>query len=299
MTEHIQKQREVRDFWNTKPCESDWSQSVAGTKEYFLEIEKARYGLQPHIREVLSWIQWENKRVLEIGSGVGTDARQIIRRGGVYTGINVDQGSTDVTRRALTVFGLDGVAQQVSAIDLPFADGAFDIVYSFGVLHHIVEVNKAVAEIERVLKPGGELLIMVYNRSSINFHVEIMFLRKLFRRILMLPGVLPLLAALGLPKPTLEGHRKLYLASGRMSDDEWLSRNTDGPENPYSVVYGSKEIVSLLRGFQIRRHEVRFFDHRHWGIFGAILPRSFIEAIGKRWGWHRIVYAVKRDHTNK
>jgi SAM-dependent methyltransferase len=293
MAVQIEKQREVESFWNAKPCDSDRSRRAVGTKEYFLEIEGTRYGVQTHIPEVLGWLPWEGKRVLEIGTGVGTDARQIIARGAVYNGVNVDQGSTDLTKSAVGVFGLPGTVQQASATDLPFADGAFDVVYSFGVLHHIPDIDLAVVEIKRVLKPGGELLLMVYNRTSINYYLEIMFLRKLFRRILVLPGAVPVLAALGLPRETLEGHRKLCMTAGRMSNQEWLSRNTDGPENPYSRVYGRHEIEATLSGFKILRNEVRFFDYQHWGFVGRALPRGLREAIGRRWGWHRVVHAVK------
>ena len=78
-----------------------------------------------------------------------------------------------------------------------------------------------------------------------------------------------------------------------MSDDEWLSRNTDGPDNPYSKVYGAAETTRLLGAFCINRSEIHFFDHRHWGVVGRMLPGRLIGALGRRWGWHRIVCAQK------
>lgn len=292
-----EKQNEVESFWNAKPCDSDQSQRITGTQEYFLDIERERYALQAHIKGVLAWIQWPGKRVLEVGTGVGTDARSIISFGGMYTGINVDQGSTDLTARALAAFDLPGTVQKINATTLPFPDETFDVVYSFGVLHHIPNVNAAVSEIYRVLKPGGELLVMVYNRSSINYRIEILFLRRVFRRLLMIPGMVTLLSMLGFPKEKMERHKELYQTFGRISDEEWLSRNTDGPDNPYSRVYGSSEIEVVLNKFRIERNEVRFFDYRHWGIVGRLLPNILINALGRRWGWHRIVYATK-DYWN-
>ena len=291
---HIKKQKQVEAFWNAKPCDSDQSGYKRGTREYFLEIENERYEIQSHIHKMLGWLQWSGKKVLEIGTGVGTDARRIISQGGIYTGINVDQGSTDLTSKSLAAFGLPGAVQQASATTLPFADATFDIVYSFGVLHHIPDIEEALLEIHRVLKPGGELLVMLYNRTSINYYVEITFLRRLFRRLLIIPGMIRLLAVLGFPKEKLERHKKLGHSLGRLSADEWLSRNTDGPDNPFSRVYGRKEIELLLRQFKIQRNEVYFFDYRHWGIFGRLLPRFFINVLGKCWGWHRVVYAVKQ-----
>lgn len=286
-------QERVRSYWNGRPCDSELSMHEPLTREFFLDVERQRYGLQPHILEILSWLDWEGKRVLEVGAGIGTDARQIIQRGAIYAGINVDRGSTEATARALRVFSLPGVALERSATELDFPDGMFDIVYSFGVLQHIPEASQAVAEIHRVLKPGGELLAMLYNRTSINYAVEIMFLRKLGLRLLAAPGAIPVLARLGLPRAKLERHRELYLKHGRVSDDEWFSRNTNGPDYPHCRVYDAREAQDLFAAFRIERNEVRFFDHRHWGVLGRLLPGGVRKALGERWGWHRVVRARK------
>ncbi len=286
-------QERVRAYWNGRPCDSDLSDRDRLSREYFLDIERARYELQPHILDVISKIDWSGKRVLEIGAGVGTDARQIIDRGAVYTGINVDRGSTEATSQALRVFSLPGIALERDATSLDFPDGAFDVVYAFGVLHHIPEAGKAVAEIHRVLKPGGELLVMLYNRASINYVVEIMFLRKLGLRILFMPGATGLLQRMGFPREKLDRHKELRRQKGRMSDEEWLSRNTNGPDNPYARVYGADEAAELLAAFRIESNEVYFFDHRHWGALGRLLPRNVRGALARRWGWHRVVHAKK------
>ncbi len=286
-------QARVRKYWGDKPCDSDLSDRDRLSREYFLDIERWRYELQPHILEIISRIDWRGKRVLEIGSGVGTDARNIIGRGGVYTGINVDRGSTEATSQALRVFSLAGAALQCDATSLDFPDSTFDVVYSFGVLHHIPEVEKAVAEIRRVLKPGGELLVMLYNRASINYVVEIMFMRKLGLSVLSVPGAVSLLQRIGFPREKLERHKQLRRQQKRMTDEEWLSRNTDGPDNPYSRVYSAAEAAELLGAFQIIDNKVDFFDHRHWGVLGRVLPRNLRRALGRLWGWHRIVHAKK------
>jgi SAM-dependent methyltransferase len=283
----------VREHWNRQPCDSELSSREPTSRDFYLDVEQQRYALQPHILECLSWIKWRGKRVLEVGAGVGTDARQLIGAGASYVGINVDRGSTEATARALRVFALPGVALQRDARSLDFSDGAFDVVYSFGVLQHIPEVRRAVAEIERVLAPGGELLLMLYNRSSINYVIEIMFLRRLGLRLLAIPGMVGLLARLGLPRAKLERHRQLRRERGRLSAAEWLSCNTNGPDYPYCRVYGAREAEELLAGFEIVRHEVRFFDYRHWGVLGRLLPAWLRRALGRCWGWHRILHVRK------
>ena len=286
-------QERVRAHWDRQPCDSELSARERLSREFFLDVERQRYALQPHILECLSWIDWRGKRVLEVGAGVGTDARRIIGAGALYTGINVDRGSTEATAQALRAFSMPGVALERDARSLDFPDGTFDAVYSFGVLQHIPEAQRAVAEIHRVLKPGGEFLLMLYNRTSINYALEIKFLRKLGLRLLRLPGMIPLLERLGLPRAKLERHRQIYLERGFPSEEEWLSRNTNGPDYPYCRVYDASEARQLLAGFEILRTEIHFFDHRHWGVLGRVMPGFLRGALGRCWGWHRIVHARK------
>jgi SAM-dependent methyltransferase len=238
-------------------------------------------------------VDFKGKEVLEIGTGVGTDARTIVSLGGRYHGINVDAGSSDMTRTALNTFGLQGEVKQASALNIPYPSDHFDVVYSFGVLHHIPEVDKAIKEIYRVLKPGGELVIMLYNKPSINYQVEIRRMRKWGLGVIGLPGMVSVLSKLGLPKAKLQRHLELHKASGKMSDEEWLSRNTDGPDNPYSRVYDEKETAELLRDFKVIRQDVKFFDYRHWGPLGKLTPQGMRRSLGNKWGWHRIAKARK------
>ena len=226
MENTAQLQRQVEAYWDGKPCDSEFSQREKLSREFFLEVERERYRLQSHIAGIIDAIDWRGKRVLEIGTGVGTDARRIVSRGGIYTGVNVDQGSTLATAVALSSFGLPGATQQADATRLPFKAGSFDIVYTFGVLHHIPEVERAVAHVRRVLKPGGQLIAMLYNRTSINYAVEIKVLRKLGARALAVPGILRLASALGFPAQKLERHRELARRASAMSEHEWLEQAT-------------------------------------------------------------------------
>ena len=286
-------QKQVEAYWNAKPCDSEFTAIQGLTPEFFSAVEAERYRLQWHIPRLLDQFSWVGKRVLEIGTGVGTDARALIRRGASYTGINIDAGSTATTSAALETFGLSGQVLQADATRMRFPDASFDFVYSFGVLHHIPDVQAAMREIRRVLKPGGEVLAMLYNRGSINYAVEIRLLRKLGVQLLRFPGCVDLLARVGLPRDKLERHRALAQSASRVSDEEWLARNTDGPDNPYSNVYDEEETAVLFAGFDVIGQQVFYFNYEHWGPVGRALPRSVIEALGRRWGWHRIVHARK------
>src|SRR3989442_5187234 len=73
-------QERVRAYWDRQPCDSELSARERLSREFFLDVERARYALQPHIFECLSWIDWPGKRVLEVGAGLGTDHPRKVRR---------------------------------------------------------------------------------------------------------------------------------------------------------------------------------------------------------------------------
>jgi len=104
--------------------------------------------------------------VLEIGVGLGSDLIRFARAGAKVTGIDLTEHAVQLVRRRLELEGLDGDVQTADAESLPFADASFDLVYSWGVLHHTPDTERAVHEAIRVVRPGGELCVMLYARHS-------------------------------------------------------------------------------------------------------------------------------------
>jgi ubiquinone/menaquinone biosynthesis C-methylase UbiE len=74
------------------------------------------------------------------------------------TATDYDQSMVDVARRRLAPFGARAEIRQADATALPFPDASFDVALSFIMLHHVVAWEQAVAELVRVLRPGGRLL---------------------------------------------------------------------------------------------------------------------------------------------
>ena len=119
------------------------------------------------------------KKVLEIGLGEGAESERLIRQGARWSGVDLTAEAVERVRTRLTLRELPyGELRQGSVLDLPFDDDSFDMVFSHGVLHHVPEIKQAQSEIHRVLRPGGELVIMMYARWSLNYLVSICVIRR-------------------------------------------------------------------------------------------------------------------------
>jgi ubiquinone/menaquinone biosynthesis C-methylase UbiE len=156
----------VRDYWAAAPCGRSLTKAKPGTKAFFDEIEAMRYRLEPFIPKFAEFEIWRGKRVLEIGVGLGTDFVRFARAGAKLSGIDLTEASIDLVRRRLALEGLNAQLRVADAEALPFLDESFDLVYSWGVLHHTPDPAEATAEIRRVLRPDGEARIMLYSRRS-------------------------------------------------------------------------------------------------------------------------------------
>ncbi len=159
--------RKVQAFWDGEPCESPSSHSPEGSHQFFEEIERERYLHAPSIPSFAQFSRWHGKRVLEIGTGLGTDFLQFARAGADVYGIDLSGHSLKLAKEMMHLYGKPANIVQADAEDLPFPSNFFDLVYSWGVIHHSPAPPKVVEEIYRVLKPGGVLKAMLYNRHSV------------------------------------------------------------------------------------------------------------------------------------
>jgi ubiquinone/menaquinone biosynthesis C-methylase UbiE len=159
---------ELKNFWNKQACGTATIDSEKYSLQYFEEIEQHRYDLQPEIFNFAQFTRFHGKRILEVGVGAGTDFLQWVRAGAECYGIDLTPEAIDHVSRRLQLYGLEAKDLLVAdAEDLPFVDNYFDAVYSWGVIHHSPNTIKALEEIIRVIKPGGEAKIMIYHRHSL------------------------------------------------------------------------------------------------------------------------------------
>ena len=160
---------EVKAFWNRRSCDTHHTQSQKFTREYFEQIEEWRYTDQPFIHSFAQFTRYRGKRVLEVGFGAGTDFIQWLRAGALVSGVDLtEEALANLTHRIQEYALPEAESLKVAdAENLPFPSNSFDLGYSWGVLHHTPDTEKALAELVRVVRPGGEIKIMLYNRHSL------------------------------------------------------------------------------------------------------------------------------------
>jgi ubiquinone/menaquinone biosynthesis C-methylase UbiE len=153
----------VREFWNTEPCGSRY----LGDHADFEAHAQARYRLEPYIHEFAGFAQSCGQRVLEVGVGIGADYLEWLKAGALAAGVDISSISLERAKRRCERAGYTSDLRVSDAENLPFPDGTFDIVYSYGVMHHSPDTRQCIREAWRVLKPGGALRIMIYHHSSL------------------------------------------------------------------------------------------------------------------------------------
>lgn len=159
---------DVVDYWNRRPCNIRHSQAPVGTKDYFDQVEQRKYFVEPHVPGFAEFEKWKGKKVLEIGCGIGTDAVNFARAGADYTGVEVSQESLDLAKKRFDVYGLKGTFYLSNAETLTSSVlvQAYDLVYSFGVIHHTPFPEQVIEQVKRYLHPQSEFRLMLYAKNS-------------------------------------------------------------------------------------------------------------------------------------
>lgn len=171
-----------RSFWESNPMRYDWKQAVEVepfSESFYKEIDTRFFC---NVWEFMPWrkVPFDNlidfealqgKKVLEIGVGMGSHAQLLAERAASYSGIDITEYAVKATSERLKLFGLPGEVFQKDAEEMDFPDATFDTIWSWGVIHHSSNTQRIVREMRRVLKPGGEAIIMVYHRGWWNYYL--------------------------------------------------------------------------------------------------------------------------------
>jgi len=265
----------VKDYWNNRPCNIRHSTQPIGTKEYFDEVEARKYMVEFHIPAFADFEQWRGKKVLEIGCGIGTDTINFARHGAKVTTVDLSAKSMELAQQRAAVFNLQdrirflsGNAEQLSAF-VPVEP--YDLIYSFGVIHHTPHPDNVLEELRKYTHPGTVIKIMVYHRRS--YKVAWIF--------------------------ATEGKGQFWKLS------EIIARNAEAQTGcPIAYTYTRKEGRELLErhGFKVSKVEVdhifpyRIRDYVQYRYvrepYFAWMPPPMFRALERRVGWHLLLTAT-------
>ncbi len=265
---------EVKKYWDGRPCNIKHSQSPFGTRQYFDEVEKRKYFVEPHIPEFAEFKKWAGKKVLEIGCGIGTDTINFAREGAYVSAMELSEKSLEITKKRAEVFGLaDKIkfycadAEELSKV---VSVEPYDLIYSFGVIHHTPHPEKAIEEIKKYTKPGTVVKIMVYYRFSWKvFWILFSYGKGAFWKL-----------------------KKLIA--------QYSEAQTGCP---ITYTYSKREARELLRGFKIKDISVDhifsykisdYVKYKYTKVwYFRYLPKFIFSWLEKNFGWHLLITAVK------
>jgi ubiquinone/menaquinone biosynthesis C-methylase UbiE len=157
----------VKDFWESHVNNEYYTDATRATNEYFDEIEDRRYATHYNLRDLFAKLAGRKGKLLEVGCGIGVDSIQLAKCGFDVTAVDLTANALQVAKEFAALRNVSIDFQLGNAEGLDFPDATFDAVYSFGVLHHTPDIDKAVAEVRRVLRPNGTAYIMLYHRYSL------------------------------------------------------------------------------------------------------------------------------------
>jgi SAM-dependent methyltransferase len=158
----------VEAYWDGRPCNIRHSAKPIGSREYFDEVEARKHFVEPHIPGFAQFERWAGKRVLEVGCGIGTAAVNFVRCGADYTGVELSKASLELTQKRFDVYGLKGrlIVCNAEQLSRHLASDHYDLVYSFGVIHHSPNQRAIVEEVRKVICKNGEFRCMLYAKNS-------------------------------------------------------------------------------------------------------------------------------------
>lgn len=256
---------EVQKYWDSRPCNIRHSSKEIGSKEYYNDVEARKYLVEPHIPAFAEFDRWKGKKVLEIGCGIGTDTINFARSGAKVTALDYSEESLKIAKKRAEVFNLPikfyhADAEQISKI-VPL--DTYDLIYSFGVIHHTPHPLRAIDEVKKYMDKNSEFKIMVYNRNSYKTWWIII----------------------------------KYGFGQFWKKDKLIAKYSEAQTgSPVTYSYTKKTIHNLLDGFSTKNMfvdhifpysipEYKKYEYKKVWYF-RIIPAFIFRWMEKTWGWH-------------
>lgn len=249
----------VTEYWDRRPCNVRHSAAERGSRQYFDEVEKRRYFVEPHIPAFAEFNRWQGRRVLEVGCGIGTDGANFARAGADYTGVDVSEASLALGRQRFDLFGLTGRFIRANGEDMGAAlePASFHLVYSFGAIHHTPRPDAVVRQIRSFTRADGEFRLMLYAKDSWK----------------------DALIDAGLDQPEAQAGCPIALTYTRRQVHELLEP-------------AGFQVVSIVQAhiFPYVIEDYLRYEYRLQPWFAA-MPQEMFQALQRRFGWHLLIVA--------
>src|SRR5262245_52319831 len=258
------KQR-AREQWSKDPAGAVYGQAHEfGSREFFDEVERHRYeDYAPWMPSLMGFKDFPGQRLLEIGSGMGTDLLQFARGGASVTAIDFTPRSVEISKKHLSLYGHTGEFAVADCESLPFAGESFDVAYSNGVLHHTPDTAGAVREIHRVLRPGGHARVMLYHRRSFGYLTQVILLQGILRG------------------EFFRGRSAADILSKHVEVNE-------GGGRPLVKVYSRGEARELFSMFRQVKIDVEQLTRPEFYFLGPLVPERLLQTLRTTAGWNVI-----------
>jgi len=262
----------VEKYWDSRPCNLYHSKRPVGSKEYFCEVERKKYYVEPHIPKFADFWKWRGKSVLEIGCGLGTETINFARAGANVTVIELSEKSIELAKKRAEVFGLSdkitfyqGNAEKITNI-VPIKK--YDLIWSFGVIHHSPYPERIIRRIRKYMGQGSELRIMLYHKRSWKvFWILMRFGKGAFWKL-----------------------------------DKLIAQYSEAQLGcPVTYAYSEWDAWQLLQGFEIKNVQVEHifsfkFPEYKDNVYKKVwyfrwLPKKVFRWLEKKFGWHMCITA--------
>jgi len=189
--------------WTADPCGPD-TDAEPGTAASIEQLLVGRREYSKWLADALDYGSAAGLDVLDVGCGQGIDVVEYARAGVRITGIDLTPRHVELARSHTRALGLEPTIVEGDAEQLPFVDASFDRVSSNGVLHHTPDMLAALREIRRVLRPGGEARVIVYNRDSLHYWLTQVLWQGLIQRQLFQEGSMEGVLSRGVERSSIE-----------------------------------------------------------------------------------------------
>lgn len=266
--------RQNAEFWNTL-CGTTLARALGiedGSLRSLERFDAWYLDLYPYLLQHVPVREMRGQEVLEVGLGYGTLSQQIALAGAQYAGLDIAQGPVDMVNSRLRQHGLEGSAVVGSMLTCPFPDESFDRVVSIGCFHHTGDTQRCLDEAWRVLKPGGQVHLMLYNRFS-------------YRQWLRYPiatarAAWAHFADNAMPQAS-ESQRAAYDA------------HPDGKAAPETEFFSIRQVRSMMSRYAQVACTKENCDDVRWRGKRVVSREALLRLIGRRAGLDIYIHAVK------